>query len=54
MFILSLITLVCFIDALAYLITLHLVNKYDIYNKLATPPKFEKLIKYFEKSTFLW
>jgi hypothetical protein len=52
MFILSLITLVCFINALAYLITLYLVNKYDIYNKLATRPKFEKLIKYFEKSTF--
>jgi hypothetical protein len=49
MFILSLITLVCFINALAYLITLHLVNKYDIHNKY---PKFEKLIKYFEKSTF--
>ncbi len=49
MFILSLISLVCFINALAYLISLYLVNKYDIHNKF---PKFEKLIKYFEKSTF--
>ena len=51
MFILSLITLVCFINIIGYFISIYLINKYDVEKRY---PKYIKIIRYFEKSQILF
>ena len=47
MFTLSLIVLISFINIMGFLLSLYLINKYDIETKF---PKFKKIIKYYENS----
>ena len=50
-FILSLITLLAFMNVLRYFLSLHLVQRYDISNKY---PKFRRIINFYEKSSLLF
>lgn len=50
-FLLSLISLLCFMNVLGYFLSIHLLNRYDIENKF---PKLKKIIKYYEKGGLFW
>lgn len=44
MFILNLVVLICFFNIVGYILSIYLVNKYDIETKF---PKFKRYIKYY-------
>lgn len=50
-FIIALISLLCFFNVVGYLISIILINKYDIETKF---PKLKKIIKYYNKNTIFW
>ena len=49
--ILSLIILFCFVNISGYFISIYLINKYNVEERY---PKYQKLIRYFEKSRILF
>jgi len=49
--ILSIICLLCFINAIGYFSAIYLLNKFDLETKY---PRLYKFIKYFERSSFVY
>lgn len=47
MFILSLLVLVCFINIIGYIISIYLIEKYDVENKF---PYFKRYIKFYSST----
>ena len=50
-FVLNIVGLFCFINVTGYFISIYLINKYNVEERY---PKYQKLIRYFEKSRILF